>query len=85
MNSLKNSLLAAVVCFQTSGMTCGNCVQKIKAAFNGRPGVSSTEVSLVTGVTKLQTTRPLTKKELQDSLTLFKQLKYPAREVPCPP
>lgn len=87
MNSLKNNLFAplliALTCFEVSDMTCGNCVKKIKDRLVATAGVSRVEVSLSSSRVTLHTAHPLSARESKDVLTVFKQLNYPAKPIPC--
>lgn len=86
MNSSRNNLLLyalVVTCFEVSGMTCGNCVAKIKSHFDAAPGVNRTQVSLNDGEVRLHTTRALTARQTKDVLAQFARLKYPAKSIPC--
>lgn len=80
---MKGNLLSAfmmVSCFEVSGMSCGNCVSKIKEKLDSFSGIKRTEVSLTEESMKIHSEKaPDTKKVLE----ALKELGYSGKSVPC--
>lgn len=74
---------ATTYCFDVDGMTCSQCVKKIKETFSGFSYLESTKVSLKEASVTLFAKDSLTPAQESNLLKTFKDLNYKAKKVKC--
>lgn len=72
-----------LTCFEVSGMTCGNCVAKIKDQLDGKMGITRSQISLSQGTLTLHSEKALSEVEKKNVLEKLESLKYKGRSIPC--
>lgn len=70
-------------CFDVDGMTCSQCVKKIKEAFSEFSYLESTKVSLKEASVTILSKDSLSPAQESHLLKTFKDLKYKAKKVKC--
>lgn len=61
--------------YNISGMTCQNCVRKVKDALEKIPGVNAANVNLNTGKAEIEMKKHISTQDLQNALTPLKDYK----------
>lgn len=70
-------------CYDVDGMTCSQCVKKIKETFGGFSYLESTKVSLKEATVTIVAKDSLSPVQESNLLKTFGDLKYKAKKVKC--